>query len=243
MDPVLIIGYGEIGKAIEQLEEDLDNPVQTLDPYQNRFSREEYFSVIHVCIPYSDKFVGIIQGYLDHFHWDICFIHSTVKVGTCRKLKKQRNSQSLVHSPVRGKHPNLYKSLTWFTKYVGGEEIDCDKALKYLRKFDIRCKRLGDFEATELAKLLSTAYYGWNISFAERAQKLCDKYGQDYDEVMKEWNITYNRGYEGMGMKWVCRPVLHAPEGGIGGHCVYENCDLLGEKGIKKEVQRLGKKK
>ena len=57
--------------------------------------------------------------------------------------------------------------------------------------------------------------------------KICKKEKVNFDDVATEFNKTYNEGYSKLGMKNVIRPVLFAPEGGIGGHCVVPNAKIL----------------
>jgi UDP-N-acetyl-D-mannosaminuronate dehydrogenase len=82
-------------------------------------------------------------------------------------------------------------------------------------------------EATELGKLLDTAYYGWNVIFAKEVKRIADEHGLDYEEVYTIPNTHYNEGYKKHGMYHVVRPVLKYIPGKIGGHCVVPNAYLL----------------
>lgn len=242
MEDVIIIGAGEVGQAIIGLEEDAEHQIWVLDKRYDKDKEppQQRYRVMHVCIPYSKDFVDSVNKYMNDYPSDLNIVHSTLPVGTMDKLTPRG---ALVHSPVRGKHPNLIDGLYTFVKYVGGPEDYCSEAIVYFESLEVKAKRIGDYRASELFKLLDTSYYGWCIAFADRAKKLCDKYGADYDLVYKDGNQTYNDGYLRLAMAHVVRPVLIPPQGGISGHCVYENSVLLDDKVITKVITDLGKKK
>ena len=79
----------------------------------------------------------------------------------------------------------------------------------------------------ELAKLLDTTYYGYNILFAKYVNEMCQENDLDFDNVYTKPNKTYNSGYTELGKTNVIRPVLTPPDGEIGGHCVTQNFKLL----------------
>ena len=60
-------------------------------------------------------------------------------------------------------------------------------------------------------------------------KKMCDEYNIDFD-VINKWTLSYNIGYMGMDMQNVVRPNLVPPTGGIGGHCIVPNAELLMEQ-------------
>ena len=130
-------------------------------------------------------------------------------------------------------HGNIFKGLKTFVKYIGGKDDAAKLATAHLESLGVKTKNLGSSETTELLKLLSTAYYGWNILFAKEAQKLCALYGLDFEKVYIGANQTYNKGYIELGMDHVLRPILKPPDGIIGGSCVSQNVDLLDESLLK----------
>ena len=111
-----ILGYGEVGKALAEL---CTNPaIKDL----NRDDGLAGIEVLHVCIPYKEKFVGIVVQEVTTHTPALTIIHSTVAPHTTRTIQHlvPRNCY-VVHSPVRGVHPNLAKSLLTFTKFVGSD--------------------------------------------------------------------------------------------------------------------------
>ena len=88
MSNILIIGVGEIGSAIAELEIGAGNSVSINELGGNSNIREDNtYDICHVCIPYSDKFIDVVADYLNGITVDACVIHSTVEMGTCSKVQ------------------------------------------------------------------------------------------------------------------------------------------------------------
>ena len=78
-------------------------------------------------------------------------------------------------------------------------------------------------EATELAKLTETTYFGLMIAWAQEVERYCDQLGQQYDEVVAFYEEVK-----------FFPPVKYFP-GFIGGHCVMPNIEIL-RRGIQSEL-------
>ena len=186
-----------------------------------------------MCIPYSDDFVDQVCECIEKETPKNVIIHSTVQVGTTRKIVEQRGLINICHAPVRGVHPNLHEGLKTFPMYVGYDETQhatkdfIGELLFLLGGIGVKVKIVNKFETSELAKIASTSYYGMCIAFHAEINSLCDEMGLDFEEVMTEWNKDYNKGYKKLDMDHVVRPVLTPPDGAIGGHCIIPNAKLL----------------
>jgi UDP-N-acetyl-D-mannosaminuronate dehydrogenase len=234
----LIIGLGEIGSAVKEINKDAGNIVSVIDVGQDIYDNfnDSDIDFIHICIPYSNKFIQIIVDYLNKYELGkaICIIHSTVPIGTTRKIQALTECR-VFYSFCRGVHPNLKEGLLTFTKYFcdGGEAIakwqDVAGAniIKYYNSLGIECQYLGHFENGEAAKIISTTYYGYNILFAKEVKKICNEHNLSFNNVYTYPNVSYNKGYIKLGKYNVVRPTLSAPNGKIGGHCVVPNFNLL----------------
>ncbi len=215
----LIIGMGEVGTGLfkvlmkgnaEHLRTyDVSQP-EAFVPPNIRFD-----VVLHICIPYSRHFVEVVNNYIKIVNPTLVIVHSTVEVGTTRSL----NIEAKVHSPVRGMHPNLAEGLETYVKYIGcdSEEVGL-AATKCLP--GMTCRIVKPIESSELAKLLSLARYGTIISFARDQEEMCKKYGVTYEEVVIDWEVSYNEGLLLLGRNEYIRPLITPPQGPIGGHCV-----------------------
>jgi hypothetical protein len=170
----IVIGLGEIGKAIQEIFEcegiDKDTEYEV-----------KHYDVLHICIPYSDKFCDIVEDYKKQFTPDLVIVHSTVPVGTNRKLGS-------VASPCRGVHPHLTESIRTFVKYFGGKnaveagELFIDKGIKvYITE---------DSNTIEAMKLWCTTQYGLNIVLEKIIYKYCLENGLDFNIIYTDCNKT-----------------------------------------------------
>jgi len=224
-----VIGYGEIGKSIHQVYKDFPE-------FDVRIKEKEWsddlqkIEIMNVCISFGKKedFVFIVSEIIKEYGPLLTIIHSTVKAGTTKEIINKTGS-FVVHSPVIGVHPNLYEGIKTFVKYIGYEQeeakILCEE---HFRKLNLKYKSYKNSKTSELAKLLSTTYYGVCIAWHGEMKKICDKEGVNF-EAIGDWNKNYREGYEKLGKSNVARPILSAPEGKIGGHCVIPNAKLLSE--------------
>lgn len=216
-----ILGYGEVGQAMAKF---YKNP-RIKDLKTNNLVKG--LDILHICMPYENcEFAKIVCANIDEYQPKLVIIHSSVGVGITRILyEKYKN---VVHSPVRGVHPNLHEGIKTFIKYIGTDDKKLGlKVKKHFEKIGIKSKIIMPSFATELGKLLDTTYYGVCISFHDYAKKICDKLGLSFEDVMTDFNITYNQGYIKLDKPEVVRPVMYAPEGKIGGHCIVPNAKIL----------------
>lgn len=220
MKSQLIIGLGEVGHALCELFDSKQIVYQAIDINPKL---EGKFDMIHVCFPYSRQFIPAVKDYIARFLAPdgLVVIHSTVLVDTTTNC----DSQNAVYSPVRGTHPHLLKGLKTFVKYFGGPRAT--QAGAFFNDLGLRTHCVKSSRDVEALKLWDTAYYGWNIIFNKEVKRWCDKYGIDFDLVYTHANKSYNDGYRALGCGDVIRPVLQYMKGGIGGHCVLNNCKLL----------------
>lgn len=211
----LVIGMGEVGQAISVILE-----CSGIDKRNYGTTTKEQYDVIHICFPYSDNFIDQVENYQATYNPRYTVIHSTVPIGTSRKLRA-------VHSPIRGIHPHLEEGIRTFTKYFGGEgAVFCARLFreKGLEKTRIRTKP----EDTEALKLWDTTIYGLNIKIEKEIYEFCQKNNVDFDLIYKNANFTYNEGYEALGHPEFKKYILeHRDEDQIGGHCILENAKLL----------------
>ena len=233
INKVGFLGFGEIGQAVHKLYEYSTLNVETFIKDLNRHDVLKDLDVLNVAIPFNDSFdfVETVKNEIVSSNAKLVIIHSTVAVGTTRKLKDLLPNVSIVHSPCRGVHPNLYEGLLTFQKFVGATvEVDATAAQEHLSLLKVKTFKCSNPETSELAKLLDTSYYGICIAYHGEAKKACEKFEANFNQVMTAYNQSYNDGYAALGNSNVIRPVLNAPEGEIGGHCVVQNAELLSKQ-------------
>jgi len=179
---------------------------------------------LNICIPYSDKFVEIVNDYIKKFKPDLTIVHSTVAVGTTKKL-----NGNVVHSPVMAKHPNIELGLRNYKKFIGYNNKEDQRLVMNYLGACFRICLVEDSNATELMKILSLTRYGIYLYVADIMNKACEKYEVDYDDVVKLWEEEYNAGLKKLEPNHL-RPIYNPPNGKIGGHCVLPVMKMFNEQ-------------
>lgn len=208
----IVLGHGEVGSAIAQL---LD--ADWIDIEEQQVSRSQY-DYLHVAIPHSDDFDELVKEHRDRLGVSLVVIHSTVPVGTSERL-------GAVYSPMRGRHPALFESLTIFVKFFAGRDAEKAAAEFSARNVDTRIAK--DSRSLEAMKIWDTSQHGIAIRLMQEIHRFCAEHDLDFDTVYTAANDTYNEGYKAIGMPQFCRPVLEYMGDDIGGHCVKQNAVML----------------
>jgi UDP-N-acetyl-D-mannosaminuronate dehydrogenase len=211
---IVVVGLGEVGKPLFDLAKmhyedvigvDL-SPVDGLD----------HVDVLHICIPYEiPDFVGETARYMDLFNPAVTVINSTVGIGTTRTIA-ERTGRVVVNSPIRGKHARMLQEIQMYTKFVGAITAEAAESVAaHFGAMGMKTRILSSPEATELAKLTETTYFGVLIAWAQDIERYCDQAGTNYDEIC---SIFEEIGY---------LPKVKFWPGVIGGHCVMPNIEIL----------------
>jgi UDP-N-acetyl-D-mannosaminuronate dehydrogenase len=110
----------------------------------------------------------------------------------------------------------MQEELLHYTKFVGALDPRSGRgAVEHFEGAGMKTKLLSSPEATEIAKLTETTYFGLLIAWAQEVERYSMKLGADYDEVVSFYDE----------IKFF-PPVKYFP-GVIGGHCVMPNIDIL----------------
>jgi len=209
----VVVGLGEVGRPLLEVlkrahrVEGVDLPARDIS---------ESVEFLHVCYPVEiDDFVGVTARYVERYRPQVVVIHSTVPVGTTRAVARAV-AVPAVHSPVRGKHARMVEELTHYVKFIGAEQRSVAERVKaHFEAAGMKAKLLASPEATELAKLTETTYFGLLIAFAQDVDRMARSARVSYDEVTSF--------YEEIGYL----PRVRFYPGAIGGHCVMPNIQLL----------------
>lgn len=211
---IVVVGLGEVGRPLLQLLSK-HYTVIGLDivPAPRPIGKVD---VLHVCYPFEIKdFVGETARYIQLYKPTVTVINSTVAVGTTRKIAL-RTGTAVVHSPVRGKHVRMLEELSHYTKFVGAMDAAVGKRVAaHFEAAGLKTKVLTTPEASELAKLTETTYFGLLIAWAQEVERYCDQAGASYEEI-----ISF---YEEISFF----PSTKYFPGIIGGHCVMPNIEIL----------------
>jgi len=210
---VAVVGLGEIGKPIFELVSKYHDTIGIdIAPVEGI----EQVDVMHICYPFQiHDFVAETARYIALYKPALTVINSTVAIGTTRRIA-ERTGAAVVNSPVRGKHACMLEELQSYVKFIGAMDSAAnEKAIVHFQSLGVKTRALSSPEATELAKLTETTYFGVLIAWAQQIERYCDQADEDYDEVVSFFEeIRY------------LPPVKFFP-GIIGGHCVLPNIEIL----------------
>lgn len=211
---VVVVGLGEVGRPLFEL---LCKHYHVIGVDVAPFSGAKgKIDVLHICFPFEvEDFVGESVRYIELFKPALTIVNSTVAIGTTRQIA-QRAGSPVVNSPVRGKHARMLEELRSYTKFVGAmDAATAQAAAEHFESAGLKTKILSAPEATELAKLTETTYFGLLIAWAQEIERYCDQVEQSFEEVASFYEeIAY-------------LPKAKFFPGIIGGHCVMPNIEIL----------------
>lgn len=211
---VVVVGLGEVGKPLLEIisARYLTLGVDIAAPKEI----PECVDVMHICYPFQiADFSRVTARYIDMFKPNVTVINSTVGVGTTRQIGEMTGA-AVANSPVRGKHVRMQKEICTYKKFVGAADPQIARQVAdHFGSVGLQTKILSSPEATELAKLTETTYFGLMIAWAQQVERYCDATGTDYSEVSSFYEEIQ-----------FFPPVRYFP-GVIGGHCVMPNIEIL----------------
>jgi UDP-N-acetyl-D-mannosaminuronate dehydrogenase len=213
---VVVVGLGEVGGPLLELVRRAGATALGIDVAPVRLPDRGSVDVMHVCFPFEpDEFVVEAGRYIELLEPRLTIVNSTVAVGTTRAIHG-RTAAPIAYSPVRGKHARMLEELGSYVKYVGGIDAEVGaEAARHFESLGVRTRQVSSPEATELAKLTETTYFGLLIAWAQEVERYCEVAHVEYDEIVSFYEeIPF------------FPPVTYFP-GVIGGHCVMPNIDIL----------------
>jgi UDP-N-acetyl-D-mannosaminuronate dehydrogenase len=207
----LVIGLGEIGRPLMEV---LKSRYHVWGRDIQAAGKLPQMDVVHICYPFSERFVDVTLKYLAEHQPTLCIIHSTVVPGTTDAII-ERAETPVVYSPVRGRHGSMVEDLKRYAKFVAGTTWGVRKAKELFAKIGLRAVVFPSVAALELAKLIETTYSGLLIAWAQEMERYSDKLSVNYYDLMLFLaEIDY-------------LPGMAFQPGFIGGHCIMQNLELL----------------
>ena len=227
----VVAGLGEIGLPIYQL---ISKNCQTIGydtnpKLINKKLNQKYENLptrfLHICIPFSKKFIPRVKSLYKKFEPQSIIIHSTIGPGITIKIQKSLKIP-VIYSATRGVHRRMLNDLKRYTKFFAitpntpKSKSIANQYSTLLKSCKVNTKKMSNPITLELAKIVvDTSYYGWLINYAQISNMIAKKYGVDYDEM---WSFSDEiQKYLGN------RPKMFP--GFIGGHCVIPNLALIGD--------------
>ena len=225
----VVAGLGEIGMPILQLLSktstvvgyDINPKVMNVEEFDTLKDLETVF--LHICIPFTNKFISNTMSLFKKFKPKCIIIHSTISPNTTKKIQNLLQIP-IIYSATRGIHKRMLYDLKRYVKFFALEpnaphkEWASSTYTKVMKKAEVKTKKMSNPLTLELAKIIvDTSYYGWLINYAQLSNMIALEHKVDYDEM---WSFADEiQKYLGN------RPKMFP--GLIGGHCVIPNLDLI----------------
>ncbi len=212
---------GEVGSTLYALFTSKKIRVEgwDVDKDKCRGEKVEHPNILHICIPFNEKFITNVDLYDKKYNPSYIIIHSTIRPRTCEKLSDLCDAK-IIYSPTRGVHSRFLDDIMRYTKFFAYDGNDDYNISDIFRdRFDQFC-RATNTKTLELSKILTdTTYYGLLIGY----RKLVDRYVEDYNVDPDElWKFA-EEIHEFLGN----RPIMYNDKKPIGGHCVIPNLELI----------------
>ena len=203
-EKIVIIGLGYIGLKIYEFFKKHDYDVYRFDINSDKsdFQKIEElnahnFDFAFICVPTQMKGDGscdtsLVEDSVKKVRAKTIIIQSTVVPGTTRKLEQETGKDLLFVPEYFGEtknHPlNDLDSRTFFI--IGGKkEIRQRLVNLYKNIFDSKQVHFGFFDSTaaEIIKYMDNSYLAMKVVFCEEFFKICQAFGENYDEVREGW--------------------------------------------------------
>lgn len=225
----VVAGLGEIGmpilqlisKAIPAIGYDVNEKLMNKKQSDKHASLDTCF--LHICIPFTEKFISNVLSLYRKFKPESIVIHSTISPGTIHVLQSKLPIP-IIYSATRGVHKRMLYDLKRYTKFYAIEPSApranwaSSEYSKMMKKCGVKTKKMSNPVTLELAKIVcDTSYYGWLINYAQLSNMIAKKNKVNYDEM---WSFA-DEIHKYLGN----RPKMFP--GFIGGHCVIPNLDLI----------------
>ena len=210
----LIIGNGQIGSALFEIFSKVhETSIRDIEPLHL-----EGVEALHIAYPFSDEFVTQTLAYIDEYKPRLTMIHSSVPIGTTEKC-----GDHVLHTPERGRFPNLSRQMVYFKKFIGGfDQYDLKLAYDYFEACSWNVYVLFDPKITESLKLISNAHMGLEIAWRQEVERM------GIDKLAYEnWEDSYFDGYVYFGEMNLIRPRMKSQP--IGGHCILPCVEMLSQ--------------
>ena len=222
-ESVLVIGLGEVGRPLYKILSENFMNVYGYDSDESKTVHEleaipKPIEFMHIAYPYiDDMFIDSTINYIASFNPRLVIIHSSIPPGTTRLIQSKVDSV-IAYSPVRGKHPNLYEHLRFWTKWVSAvNRAGVELAKRHLEEAGFKVRVAENPESLELAKLWETVYRAAMIACWQEIHRISRKLGADI-RVVAEF---VKEVHEVLGDRPLYYPDV------IGGHCLIPNTKIL----------------
>lgn len=234
-DRDVIIGGGEVGNTLYSIMNHAVEYLSMLDLDPSRQINPNLdlpVDLLHICFPYTQDFVNIVQSYDQKLNPTAIIIHSSVLIGTS-KLLQSMTKTPVITSPVRGTHNNFVADMLRYPKWFAFNGVENkaikDKIINKFEEMNIHLVWKEKGTTLEKAKIYcDTTYRAWMIAYRYMVDEICNdpeiwEYAQEIHDIRGD------------------RPV-HYRDKKIGGHCLIQNLDLMIPDYLSTHIRRIIKR-
>ena len=230
-----IIGYGFVGKAVNQFESVCKTNIYDLHSihYNSTIHKENAYNsdIIFINVPtdFKDGRLDIsiiencLQVYLDIGNpSSIIVIKSTIPVGTCAELSAKYGLENIVFNPeFLTQRTAMQDFINEKELYLAGAARNTPIVKAAYKEFfehhnnlDVQIIETEVWEEIELLKLSRNTFYGVKVSYCNHLYNLCEKLNINYDSFREHFARA-----EWVGQQHTAVP---GPDGkfGYGGKCL-----------------------
>jgi UDP-N-acetyl-D-mannosaminuronic acid dehydrogenase len=238
---ILVIGLGQIGYSNAEYMTSLGLKPDGFDIFKTAVDRAINNGVIAkeatnfadydfylICVSThnpSNMFVPFLDGVYEIAHrlekegkpGALIGIDSTIPRGTSNKIKDiVKHKLHVAHVPHRLYVPDKHIHGVNCLRVLGVSDECCKtEALKYYQDLlKIPLHPVGSIEVAELTKTIENSHRYLEIAFAEELKMMCDSINIDFDDLRKAMNTKWNVN-------------LPEAQGGIGGHCLPKDSEMV----------------
>lgn len=246
----LILGMGEVGTAISEIDQKAGCLVKYIDPAKGMSLSEKdkqiSFDIVHICVPFKNipQFEDVIRE-AESYCPRAIIINSTIPPFFNESRQNAWHEDILyIHAPIRATHPNMVHDLFEFPRIVApfgftqtNADLLYDRAKNFIREYYTETLHMNTIlfrngEESALSKLINTTWYAMQIAFANQIHAICGKNDLDFEYVYTKAMETDKIGRHyfkvnerAITLERIPRPVMVA--GKMGGHCLLPNIELL----------------
>ncbi len=200
MKSVAIIGYGHVGKTMQQIFPEAVIYDINLDQYKSNRPEANKCYLGIVCVPTPENpdgtcDISVVQDVVSWLETPLILIKSTVPPGTTDYLKT-RFSKRIAFSPEYSGEstyylPEAFSPLGWPFLTVGGDKTDTRAVVEVFQP------RLGpaktflqtDARTAELTKYMDNAWLAMQVTFANEFWEIARVSGVDYGDLREAWAL------------------------------------------------------
>lgn len=200
---ILICGYGNIGKHIEQEFKLLSDSLFIYDKYQDAYHHaallNNKYEYAFVCVPTESTPNGScdlsqVKEAVSLIQSDLIIVKSTVSVGAMNDLQNQYN-KNIVYSPeyygttIHAPHSPDFLILA-------GEQQNCNKAADLYHKIKPASFKIAftNYKTAELAKYMENSFLALKVTFCSEFYTIANAFGISYNELREIFVLDERMG-------------------------------------------------